>query len=85
MTAPISQSVAFRLNAATQKMETSEIMWKVIENVIAPSLLWSINDNTFLTYNGEYIEQKAPLDRGIVAINGDLKAIDSKNIFWKSK
>ena len=81
LTAPISQSVAFRLNAATQKDGNFRNYVESNRNVIAPSLLWSINDNTFLTYNGEYIEQKAPLDRGIVAINGDLKAIDSKTFF----
>lgn len=81
LTAPISQSVAFRLNAATQKDGNFRNYVESNRNVISPSLLWSINDNTFLTYNGEYIEQKAPLDRGIVAINGDLKAIDSKTFF----
>ncbi|MDZ7819536.1 MAG: hypothetical protein U5K55_13435 [Aliarcobacter sp.] len=54
-------------------------------NIIAPALVWSINDDTYLTYNGEYIQQKAPLDRGIVAINGDLKAIDSKTFFGNPK
>jgi iron complex outermembrane receptor protein len=81
LTGPISESVAFRLNAATQKDGNFRNYVESNRNVVAPSLLWSINDNTFLTYNGEYIEQKAPLDRGIVAINGDLKAIDSKTFF----
>lgn len=81
LTAPISQSVAFRLNAASQKKGSFRDYVQSNKNIIAPSLLWSISDNTFLTYNGEYIEQKIPLDRGIVAINGDIKAIDSKTFF----
>ena len=81
LTAPISQSVAFRLNAASQKKGSFRDYVQSNKNIIAPSLLWSISDNTFLTYNGEYIEQKIPLDRGIVAINGDIKAIDSKIFF----
>ena len=81
LTGPINESVAFRLNAAIQKDGNFRNYVESNRNVVAPSLLWSINDNTFLTYNGEYIEQKAPLDRGIVAINGDLKAIDSKTFF----
>ena len=81
LTGPINESVAFRLNAATQKDGNFRNYVESNRNVIAPSLVWSINDDTFLTYNGEYIEQKAPLDRGIVAINGDLKAIDSKTFF----
>ena len=81
LTAPISQSVAFRLNAASQKKGSLRDYVQSNKNIIAPSLLWSISDNTFLTYNGEYIEQKIPLDRGIIAINGDIKAIDSKTFF----
>jgi iron complex outermembrane receptor protein len=81
LTGPISESVAFRLNVASQKKESFRDYVQNNRNIVAPSLLWSISDNTFLTYNGEYIEQKAPLDRGIVAINGDLKAIDSKTFF----
>ena len=81
LTGPINESVAFRLNAAIQKDGNFRNYVESNRNVVAPSLIWSINDNTFLTYNGEYIEQKAPLDRGIVAINGDLKAIDSKTFF----
>ena len=81
LTAPISQSVAFRLNAASQKKGSFRAYVQSNKNIIAPSLLWSISDNTFLTYNGEYIEQKIPLDRGIIAINGDIKAIDSKTFF----
>ena len=81
LTGPINESVAFRLNAAIQKDGNFRNYVESNRNVVAPSLVWSVNDNTFLTYNGEYIEQKAPLDRGIVAINGDLKAIDSKTFF----
>jgi iron complex outermembrane receptor protein len=81
LTGPINESVAFRLNAAIQKDGNFRNYVESNRNVVAPSLIWSVNDNTFLTYNGEYIEQKAPLDRGIVAINGDLKAIDSKTFF----
>lgn len=81
LTAPINESVAFRLNAATQKKGSFRDHVQSNRNIVAPSLLWSISDNTFLTYNGEYIEQKAPLDRGIVAINGDIKKIDSKTFF----
>lgn len=81
LTSPISQSVAFRLNAATQKKGSFRDYVQSNRNIIAPSLLWSISDNTFLTYNAEYIEQKAPLDRGIVAIDGDIKVIDSKTFF----
>lgn len=81
LTGPINESVAFRLNAAIQKDGNFRDYMESNRNIIAPSLLWSINDDTFLTYNGEYIEQKAPLDRGIVAINGDLKAIDYKTFF----
>jgi iron complex outermembrane receptor protein len=81
LTGPINESVAFRLNAATQKEGGFRNYTESNRNIVAPSLIWSINDDTFLTYNGEYIEQKAPLDRGIIAINGDLKAIDSKTFF----
>ena len=81
LTGPINESLAFRLNVAKEKKDSFRDYIKSDRTVIAPSLLWSISDNSFLTYFGEYIEQKAPLDRGIIAINGNKNAISNKTFF----
>jgi len=42
---------------------------------VSPSILWNIDDTTSLSYDFEFTRQKVPFDRGIVAINGDLKGV----------
>ena len=37
-----------------------------------PSVTWEASDDTRVTYELEYTEQKIPFDRGVVAINGQL-------------
>ena len=78
LTGPINDKIAYRLNVAAEKKDSFRDYIESQRYVVAPALLWSLNDDTFVSYNGEYIEQKAPLDRGIAAINGDTKLMDSK-------
>jgi iron complex outermembrane receptor protein len=40
-----------------------------------PSFLWKLGDDTSLTYELEYIHQAVPLDRGVVAVNGNVRAV----------
>ncbi|MDN5124827.1 TonB-dependent siderophore receptor [Aliarcobacter butzleri] len=69
-TAPINDNLAYRLNVATEKKGSFRDHIESQRYVIAPSLLYSINDDTFVSYIGEFIEQKAPFDRGIALIDG---------------
>ncbi|RXK12798.1 TonB-dependent siderophore receptor [Halarcobacter mediterraneus] len=81
VTGPLSESFAYRLNVAAEKKKSFRDYIESERYVIAPSFLWELNDKTYLTYNGEFIRQEAPLDRGIVAINENVEAIDSKTFF----
>lgn len=69
-TAPINESFAYRLTAAYEKKGNFRDYVDSQRYIVAPSLIYSINDDTFLTYVGEFIEQKAPMDRGIALVNG---------------
>ncbi|MDN5046312.1 TonB-dependent siderophore receptor [Aliarcobacter butzleri] len=69
-TAPINDNLAYRLNVATEKKGSFRDHIESQRYVVAPSLLYSINDDTFVSYIGEFIEQKAPFDRGIALIDG---------------
>ncbi|MFX4236720.1 TonB-dependent siderophore receptor [Aliarcobacter butzleri] len=69
-TAPINDNLAYRLNVATEKKGSFRDHIESQRYVVAPSLLYSINDDTFVSYMGEFIEQKAPFDRGIALIDG---------------
>ncbi|WP_323588547.1 TonB-dependent siderophore receptor [Aliarcobacter butzleri] len=69
-TAPINDNLAYRLNVATEKKGSFRDHIESQRYVIAPSLLYAINDDTSISYMGEFSEQKAPLDRGIALIDG---------------
>ncbi|MCT7908067.1 TonB-dependent siderophore receptor [Arcobacter lacus] len=69
-TAPINDNLAYRLNVATEKKGSFRDYIESQRYVVAPSLLYSISDDTFVSYMGEFIEQKAPFDRGIALIDG---------------
>ncbi|RZV19922.1 TonB-dependent siderophore receptor [Aliarcobacter butzleri] len=69
-TAPINDNLAYRLNVATEKKGSFRDHIESQRYVVAPSLLYAINDDTSISYMGEFSEQKAPLDRGIALING---------------
>ncbi|NVJ53193.1 MAG: TonB-dependent siderophore receptor [Campylobacteraceae bacterium] len=81
LTGPLSESFAYRLNVAAEKKESFRDYVESERYVVAPSFLWLLNDNTHLTYMGEYIKQDALFDRGIVAFDGDFDVIDHKTFF----
>jgi len=83
-TAPISEKFAYRLNVVAQKKGSFRDYVQSNTYIIAPSFSYIISDNTMITYNGDYIKQSAPLDRGIIAINKDLKAV-KKNVYFGNK
>ncbi|WP_418179358.1 TonB-dependent siderophore receptor [Aliarcobacter lanthieri] len=69
-TAPINKSFAYRLTTALEKKGSFRDYVDSQRYIVAPSLIYSISNDTFITYVGEFIEQKAPMDRGIALVNG---------------
>lgn len=75
-TAPITDSIAFRINGAYEDSESFRDFITYKKYVVNPSFLFKLGDSTTITYEGEFLNQKAPFDRGVVAPFGQLGAVD---------
>jgi iron complex outermembrane receptor protein len=61
------KTVLYRLNASVFTTDTFVDFFERDRYLIAPSLTWLIGDNTQLTLEAEYSDQKQPNDRGLPA------------------
>lgn len=75
LTGPLSASVAYRLNVAHESADSFRDHVSSERTLIAPSFLWLLDDATTLSYEIEASKQRAPFDRGVVAVNGQLGLI----------
>jgi len=74
-TAPLAENVAYRLNLAAEERDSFRDHIHSDRLVVAPTLSWIISPNTLLNYEMEYLRHRAPLDRGVVAVDGDVEAL----------
>jgi iron complex outermembrane recepter protein len=74
-TGALGENLAYRINAATESKGSSRDDIHSQRQFFAPALTWVLSDQTTLNYEAEILRQKAPMDRGIVAVNGRLDAI----------
>lgn len=65
-TAPLSDTVAFRINGGYDDAGSFRDVLDSKRYAISPSILWLISDSTSLAYELEMLDQEAPFDRGIV-------------------
>lgn len=72
LTGPLGGSVAYRLNAAHEEGRSFRDTVKVERSLFAPSFLWLLGEHTTVSYEIEAVRQRAPFDRGVVAVNGQL-------------
>lgn len=79
-TGPIGQSLAYRLNVAAEDKGSFRDHVDSRRQLVAPALTWILSDRSILSYDGEYLRQAAPLERGIVAVNGKVTAVPQKNL-----
>lgn len=70
-TGALNSEVAYRLNAAAEHRGGMRDHVRSAREFFAPAFTWAPTDHTLLHYEGEFLRQKAPLDRGIVAVNGN--------------
>ena len=70
LTGPLTENVAYRLNGAYEKGDSFRDTLYHERSFLSPSFIWLIGDNTTLSYELEAMEQRAPFDRGVVAVNG---------------
>jgi len=71
----ISDHVAIRVNGASEQADSFRDTIHTQKYVLSPSVLFKLSDDTALTYEMEFVDQKVPFDRGVVAINGKLGLI----------
>lgn len=69
LTGPLSQSVAYRLNAAHQGGDNFRGL-HTDRDYLAPSLLWLAGPDTTVSYEMEASRQRSPFDRGIPVLDG---------------
>ncbi len=76
-TGPIGdqKSLLYRINAAYEDDGSFRDFGFAERTFVAPSLAWAIDDDTRLTWEGEYVNDRRRFDTGLVAINGDPNAL----------
>ncbi|MYM35831.1 TonB-dependent siderophore receptor [Duganella sp. FT94W] len=75
LTGPLSDTVAYRLNAAYEKGDSYRDTLSSKRHMVSPSVIWRLAENTTLSYELEAFEQQAYFDRGVVAVKGVLGLI----------
>ena len=75
LTGPLSETVAYRLNAAHEQGDSFRDTLKVERSIFSPSFIWLLGDHTTVSYEIEAVRQRAPFDRGVLAVNGKLGVV----------
>jgi len=72
LTGPLDGTVAYRLNAAHEAGHSFRDTLKFERSLFSPSFLWLAGEHTSVSYEIEAVRQRAPFDRGVLAVNGKL-------------
>jgi len=78
---PLGKSLAYRLNAAVEEGGSFRDHINPRRQVLAPALTWNLDADTVLEYVGEIVRHQAPIDRGVVAVNGQLGTVPRNRFF----
>jgi iron complex outermembrane receptor protein len=65
-------TLAYRLNVSAEDKDSFRDHVNSRRELVAPALTWKLTPDTTLRYDGEWLRQRAPLDRGVVAVGGQL-------------
>lgn len=74
-TGPVTRSLAYRFTAMNEDNGSFRNTVSSKRYLFAPSFTWDVGADTTLHYAFEAVRQRAPLDRGVLAVNGQLGAI----------
>jgi iron complex outermembrane receptor protein len=66
----ITEDLAFRINGAYEDAESYRDTVNKKKTILTPSFLYRLNDSTILSYELEYLDQEADMDRGVVFVEG---------------
>jgi iron complex outermembrane receptor protein len=75
LTGPVGESFAYRLNAAFEDGDSFRDTVHSQHYLVSPSFVWLLSDRTTLSYEVEAVQQKAPFDRGVLAVNNQLGVV----------
>jgi iron complex outermembrane receptor protein len=81
ITGPITDSIAVRVNGAYNNSDNFRDVLSNTRYTVTPSVLINFSDKTKLSYELEYINLRTPMDRGVVAINGQLGLVPRTRFF----
>ncbi|WP_454830948.1 TonB-dependent siderophore receptor [Pseudoxanthomonas wuyuanensis] len=71
-TGPLGEDFAYRLNVSAEDRGGFRDHTRSRREFVAPAFSWRLGEDTRLDYSGEWLRHRAPLDRGVVAIDGRL-------------
>ena len=74
-------TLAYRLNVSLEDKDSFREHVSSRRELVAPALLWKLTPDTLVRYDGEWLRQRAPLDRGVVAVSGDVSAVPTSRFF----
>lgn len=77
----ISDTVAIRLNGAAQDGDSFRDTVRQTLYTANPSIMFKPSNNTSLSYELEFMDNRVPFDRGTIAVNGQLGVVDRSTFF----
>lgn len=84
-TGPVTKSLAYRFVAMNENNGSFRDTVSSKRYLFSPSFTWDIGADTTLHYEFESARQRAPLDRGVLAVNGQLGAIPASRFLGEPR
>lgn len=75
VTGPLADQLAYRVNAAAERKGSFRDHVRSRRELLAPGLTWKPAPGSRVDYRGEVLRHSGNLDRGVVAVNGELGAV----------
>ncbi|MFN3579509.1 MAG: TonB-dependent siderophore receptor, partial [Pseudomonas sp.] len=75
LTGPATERLAYRLNLAVEDNGSFRDKIDSERQFVAPALTFRASNSTTFMYDGEFLRHKAPLDRGVVAVDNKLGVV----------
>ncbi|WCM89381.1 TonB-dependent siderophore receptor [Acidovorax sp. NCPPB 3576] len=73
--------LAYRLTAVAEDKGSFREHVRTRREMLAPALTWRLAEATTLRYDGEWLRQRAPLDRGVVALGGQVGTVPATHFY----
>ncbi|MBN3724886.1 TonB-dependent receptor [Burkholderia sp. Ac-20379] len=84
-TGPITDALAYRFVAMNENNGSFRDTVSSKRYLFVPSFTWDIGPNTSIHYEFEAARQSTPLDRGVLAANGQLGVVPSSRFFGEPR